>query len=138
MIPIANPESVLESSDRSPDRELALEHLLLRLRPINRALKMAAEFRAAIGAKLVRPDVRQTYVTEQHVQQLFAEDRQAGRGGRPLPCDLELTAGESHREDQLRDRARSQGLMLAARRHGASIRLSPSRSRRCWSVPPHS
>jgi hypothetical protein len=120
---IANPECL--KPDRSPDRELALDHLLLRLRPINRALKLAAEGRAVVGAKLMRPDARQNSITEQHVQQLFAETDRLAEAACPLPFDLEPTAEESHREEQLRDRARSQGWMLPLDAMAHQLGLSP-------------
>ena len=36
---------------------LALEHLLLRLRPLNRALQAAVEHQSQLAAQLIRPDV---------------------------------------------------------------------------------
>lgn len=107
---VANPEPLM--SDRSPDRELAVEHLLLRLRPINRALKMAAESRAAIGAKLMRPDVRQSCITEQHVLQLFAEADRFSKAASALPFDLQPTADESRQEERLRNVATRRGWRL--------------------------
>ncbi|WP_419694228.1 ATP-binding protein [Mesorhizobium muleiense] len=112
MMPLDSPESLHRIvAARAPDQGLPIEHLLLRLRPINRALKMAAEFRAA-SARLMQPDIRQASITEQHVQRLFAEADGLVEGGRQFSCDLELTAGEARQEDRLRNVARAQGLLL--------------------------
>ncbi|BBH69369.1 ATPase AAA [Actinoplanes sp. OR16] len=93
--------------------DLALAHLRLRLRPLHQALRAAADRRAALAARLTRPDLTPFCVTDDQVglllDQVDAPDhavtppgpehsgeeqalrRSASAAGRPLPLDT-LTA----------------------------------------------
>lgn len=54
-------------------RDLALEHLALRLRPLNRALHAAVQHQAQLAARLARPDITHLCVTDDQVQALLAD-----------------------------------------------------------------
>lgn len=51
--------------------ELAVEHVLLRLRPLSRVLKLAVERQAQLSGELLRPDVTPLCVTDEQVKQLL-------------------------------------------------------------------
>src|SRR5258707_959859 len=80
---------------------LALEHLLLRLRPLHRALVEAVRRQSELAAQLVRPDVAALCVTDDQVTKLLARvDRrlvntQASSGA------AELSPAEQTEENQL-------------------------------------
>jgi hypothetical protein len=104
---------------------LALEHLLLRLRPLHRALVRAVRRQSALAAQLVRPDLAALCVTDDQVTKLLAEvDRrlintQASSGA------AELSSAEQTQEDQLRQRARALGTELPLDHLSRSLRLTP-------------
>jgi AAA+ superfamily predicted ATPase len=52
--------------------DLAAQHLTLRLRPLARALRAAADRQARLAAKLIRPDVTPLCVTDEQVDVLLA------------------------------------------------------------------
>ncbi len=56
-----------------PGDDLATRHLLLRLRPIHRALRAAVERQARMAARLDRPDLVNLCVTDQHAAVLLDE-----------------------------------------------------------------
>src|SRR6185503_12366173 len=51
---------------------LALEHFLLKMRPLNRALRCAVKRQASQAAQLVRPDIAALCVTDDQVQRLLS------------------------------------------------------------------
>jgi hypothetical protein len=57
----------------SVKRDLAIEHLLLRLRPLNRALRAAVERQGEAAKRLIRPDVTHLCVTEDQVLTLLED-----------------------------------------------------------------
>lgn len=93
---------------------LALDHLLLRLRPINRALQAAAQARAGTTARLMRPDGQPVSITEQHLAQLLLDVDHAGSAAPEAQARLELNEEEA---------ALEQGLRKAAARAGAALPL---------------
>ena len=50
---------------------LAIRHLLIRLRPLNRALRAAVERQAAVAAQLDRPDLVPYCITDEQVTVLL-------------------------------------------------------------------
>ena len=61
---------------------LALEHLLLRLRPLNRALQAAVEHQSQLAARLIRHDVTPLCVTDEQVKTLLDDVDALIRDGR--------------------------------------------------------
>lgn len=91
---------------------LALEHLLLRLRPLNRALRYAVNAQSELAAQLVRPDVAPLCVTEDQVNKILGRlDRQLMNPETDGPT-LELNAQELEEEVELRELAESAGVRL--------------------------
>lgn len=80
---------------------LATAHLILRLQPINRALRAAVEAQKIAAARLVRPDVSALCLTDEHVQLLLdqIEVNQSGTALAGVPA--ELTAEERQAEADL-------------------------------------
>ena len=72
--------------------DLAIEHLLLRLRPLNRALRRAVERQRRAAARLARPEVAPLCITDDQVGILLDDADRLGRvagrrgavGRRPL------------------------------------------------------
>jgi hypothetical protein len=54
-------------------RDLALRHLALRLRTLNRALHAAVQHQAQLAARLARPDITHLCITDEQVQTLLAD-----------------------------------------------------------------
>ena len=89
---------------------LAIRHLLIRLRPLNRALRAAVERQAAESAQLDRPDLVPYCITDQQVAALL--DR---LDAPPLPdgaCAASLTLEEQAAEQQIREQATAAGIVL--------------------------
>jgi hypothetical protein len=103
--------------------DLALEHLALRLRPLNRALRSAVEREARRAAALARPDVAPFCVTQEQARSLL--DR-ADRLLEPAIADAAVapTVEELAQEERLRNRAREAGFALPLDRLAANLRLS--------------
>ena len=96
------------------NNELAVQHLLLRLRPINRSLRTAVKFQAAKAARLDRPDLKPLCVTDAHVAALLADvdefvQRDCTKQTRPSAA---LTADEQQIDRHLRLQAVAQQLSL--------------------------
>lgn len=53
--------------------DLAIRHLALRLRPVNRALGAAVQRQAALAARLARPDITHLCITDDQVQVLLRD-----------------------------------------------------------------
>jgi hypothetical protein len=66
---------------------LARQHLLLKLRPVNRALGRAVERQAAAAARLARPDVTALCVTDEQVAFLLHDVEALGNAADGEPVD---------------------------------------------------
>ena len=89
---------------------LAIRHLLIRLRPVNRALRAAVERQAAVAAQLDRPDLVPYCITDEQVTVLLD-----GLDAVQLPgsiCMTPLTAPEEAAEQQIREEALAADLVL--------------------------
>jgi len=92
---------------------LAIRHLLIRLRPLNRALRAAVDRQAAVAAQLDRPDLVPYCITDEQVAILLdGLDRldalSLPDGAAPAP----LTPAEQAAEQQLRQEAAAAGMAL--------------------------
>jgi hypothetical protein len=104
---------------------LALAHLLLQLRPINRALYAAVANQKAAAARLARPELSSLCISEEHVEglldQVDAAQRGAFRRGAPaLPLPAELGA-----EEDLRAQCSAVGATLPLDRLSHALQLTP-------------
>jgi hypothetical protein len=84
---------------------LAREHLLLRLRPLNRALRRSAKRQGELAAQLVHPDVAHLCVTDDHVAKLLSELDERFANPPASNVDAGLTPEEQTAEAELRTRA---------------------------------
>jgi hypothetical protein len=97
--------------------DLALAHLRLRLRPLHRALRAAADRRSALAARLERPDLTAYCVTEEQVRLLLdVVDTPVGPASHPPVVDAE--------EQALRRTAAAAGSTLPLDALAARLRLS--------------
>ncbi|MGA9770388.1 MAG: ATP-binding protein [Blastocatellia bacterium] len=102
----------------------AIEHLLLRLRPLNRALRAAVEAQGRAAARLLRPDLTPLCVTEDHVQTLL-NDVDGLPDCRILPgIPATLTQEEQTAEEELRERCAASEIVLPLDRIAQSLGLS--------------
>jgi AAA+ superfamily predicted ATPase len=94
-----------------PHGPLAAEHLLLRMRPVNRVLRAAAERQAAEAALLDRPDLTPYCIPDEQVRRLLDRVERPGAGAGDaavaVPTDDETAA-----ERLLRTRADAAGVTL--------------------------
>jgi hypothetical protein len=89
---------------------LAIRHLLIRLRPLNRALRLAVERQAAVAAQLDRPDLVPYCITDEQVTALLDH-----LDALPLPDDAgmaSLTPPEEAAERQVREEALAASVLL--------------------------
>jgi hypothetical protein len=89
---------------------LAILHLLIRLQPLNRALRTAVERQAAEAAKLDRPDLVPYCITDEQVTALL--DRLDALPLRNSAAPTPSTSDEQAAEQQIRDEAAAAGMML--------------------------
>jgi ATPase family associated with various cellular activities (AAA) len=89
---------------------LAIRHLLIRLRPLNRALRAAVERQAAEAARLDRPDLVPYCITDEQVAILL--DRLDALSPPDTSGPEPLTPAEQATEQQLRDEATAAGMTL--------------------------
>jgi hypothetical protein len=90
--------------------DLAIRHLLIRLRPINRALRAAVERQAAEAAQLDRPDLVPYCITDEQVAALLDRlDALPLAGGTGAAS---LTPEEQAAEQQIREQASAAGVVL--------------------------
>lgn len=112
-------------ADVSVRSSLAIEHLLLRLRPINRALRAAVVRQQVRTARLVAPGVAPLCVTDDQVAQLLTDvddetvDVDPAVNGEPVPTAEELAA-----ELDIRARAATAGIALPLDALAAQLELS--------------
>ncbi|HMG72000.1 MAG TPA: AAA family ATPase [Pyrinomonadaceae bacterium] len=83
------------------NNSIAIEHLLLRLRPLNRALRAAVAFQGQAAARLFHPDVTPLCVTEEQVRALLSDIDQLSSGLRQTRRAT-LTTEEASAEVKLR------------------------------------
>ena len=88
---------------------LAIRHLLIRLRPVNRALRAAVERQAAVAAQLDRPDLVPYCITDEQVAILL--DRLDALSLPDCVSPL-LTPEEEAAERQVREEASAAGVLL--------------------------
>lgn len=110
----------------------AVAHMLLRLRPLNRALRHAVERQARAAARLKRPDAKAICITDDQVVNLLADvEAQAGDTGEEEPERgvraeaYELTAREREEEEELRAQAAEAGVELPLDMLTRRLHLSP-------------
>ena len=89
---------------------LAVRHLLIRLQPVNRALRAAVERQAAEAARLDRPDLVPYCITDEQVAILL--DRLDALSPPGTSGLTPLTAAEQAAEQQIRDEAAAAGMTL--------------------------
>lgn len=89
---------------------LAIRHLLLRLRPVTRALRAAVERQGAVAARLDRPDLVPYCITDEQVAVLLDQLDALSPPDRVPPALL--TPEEESAERQLREEAAAAGVTL--------------------------
>ncbi len=87
------------------NNSIAIEHLLLRLRPLNRALRAAVARQGQAAARLVHPDITPLCVTEEQVQVLLDDVDRLHANGTGLTRRATFTPEEASAEENLRRRA---------------------------------
>ena len=90
--------------------DLAIRHLLIRLRPLNRALRAAVERQAAEAARLDRPDLVPYCITDEQVAALL--DRLDALPQSDSAGAASLTREEQAAEQEIREQASAAGVML--------------------------
>jgi hypothetical protein len=105
-------------------KEIAAQHLMLRLLPINRALRAAVHRQTEAAARLSRPDLTELCVTADQVEHLLDDaDALAAQGKFPEPRVAQLLPAELEREEQLREAAREDGYSLPLDRMSLELGL---------------
>ena len=91
------------------DGNLAVNHLLLRLRPVHRGLRRAVARQRQTAARLDRADLSPSCISDDHVDVLLGEVdewlAEDSGGTDPASAVLSLTADEATLEAQYRRRA---------------------------------
>ncbi len=105
---------------------LAIAHLEVRLRPLNRALRAAVARQAAVAARLDRPDLTPYCITDEQVGQLLDHvEPLLGEPAAPGPAGLPVTEAERADEAALRERAAAAGLTLPLDELAGQVDLTP-------------
>ena len=91
---------------------IAAAHLLLRLRPLNRALRIAVEKQEAAAAKLARPELSSLCVTNEQIQILLDQVDELQNGRTTPNISFTLSSEECAAENELRIRAAKIGASL--------------------------
>jgi hypothetical protein len=102
----------------------AIKQLLLRLRPLNRALRAAVEHQGQVAARLFHPDVTPLCVTEEQVQTLLDDVDQLFVERESQSSSAVLTAEEAVAEEQLRATCLASGITLPLDRVTEALELS--------------
>ena len=92
--------------------DLALEHLALRLRTLNRALDAAVQHQAQLAARLTRPDITHLCITDEQVQILLGDADAMLRGQAVAPPAAGASEQELAQEAALRADAVAAGAEL--------------------------
>src|SRR5579859_1342966 len=103
---------------------LAIAHLILRLQPINRALRVAVENQRADAERLARPDVSALCVTSDHVQLLLQQIDFVQSGMALYSSPSALTPEELDAEAELRSAASATSLFLPLERMVSELSLT--------------
>jgi hypothetical protein len=98
----------------STKTQLAIEHLLLRMRPLNRALRIAVELQGRRAARLSRPDVTALCITDEQVLTLLGDaDALLNNESQTMPEGVtRLLPEETRREMELREQSDAAGMSL--------------------------
>ncbi len=97
--------SSLAEPSMSDLSSLAIRHLLLRLKPLNRALAKAVDQQRTLAAQLARPDFSSLCLTDEHVKLLLQRAESAQSSGSSQSCGAWLDAKETRAEEELRAQA---------------------------------
>jgi len=104
----------------------AIEHMLLRLRPLSRALRVAVDRQGQAAARLFRADVTPLCVTDEQVQTLLHDVDELLNG--PISQDsssaFTLNREEAAAEEELRRRSRVSGIALPLDHLSKTLSLS--------------
>jgi hypothetical protein len=116
-----------EAALPKPPMNLApeLEHLLLRIRPLNRALRAAVVRQGQLAARLFRPDVTPLCVTEEQVKTLLGDVNELMKGEVAIGMPALLTPEEEAAEEALRAGAGESHSPLPLDRLTQALRLTP-------------
>ncbi len=107
-------------------RDLAIEDLLLHLRPVNRALRAAADRRARASARLDELELTDVFVGEDHVALLLDDlDAQVDQDAPDDAPAIAFTDDEAAARQILQARAADLGLALPLDRIATALHLSP-------------
>ena len=106
-------------------RDLALEHLALRLRTLNRALHAAVQHQAQLAARLARPDITHLCITDEQVQTLLADVDALLEGQVVAPPTAGASEQELAQESALRADAVAAGAELPLDALARLQKLSP-------------
>lgn len=90
----------------------AIEHLLLRLRPLNRALRAAVTRQGQAAARLFRADLTPLCVTEEQVQTLLGDVDELSEWRMAEGATAALTPEEQTAEEELRERCAASQFVL--------------------------
>ena len=104
---------------------LAAAHLVLRLRPINRALRAAVANQQRFAARLARPDLTALCVTDQHAETLLDEVEEICGGYFRRGVPAALLPQEAEAEAALRVSSAEHDAALPLDRLSQSLRLTP-------------
>ncbi len=103
---------------------LTIAHLLLRLRPLNRTLRIAVERQKQFAAQLMRPDLSPLCLTDEHVTLLLKSVEKSQSTTNSTKYSWSLSPEESSAENEIRSQAAAQGLSLALDQLANDIHLS--------------
>ena len=103
----------------------ALTHLLLRFRPLNRALRAAVADQGKLAARLFHPDVTPLCVTEEQVQTLLDDVESLFLPAQSRSKTASLTDEETATERQIRANCWASGLTLPLDSLTEEMKLSP-------------
>src|ERR1051325_3033940 len=102
------------SEDDVEPATLAIEHLMLRLRPLNRALRAAVERQQRAAERFARPGLSALCVTNEQVAALLedVDELALPKKNAPTISSLLLDSHELERQFQLRTQAETIGIKL--------------------------
>src|SRR5689334_19244166 len=93
-------------------RDFATDHLLLRLRPLNRSLRAAVERQGQAAKRLLRPDVAPLCVTDNQVNTLLGDVDGLLLGESAPARAAQLTPEERTEQEEMRRRGAEAGVSL--------------------------
>jgi len=104
---------------------LATEHFILRLQPLNRALRAAVENQRRLAARLAAPQLSPLCVTDEHAN-ILLEQVDISQSGNALPgLAMALDESEKSVEEELRARCGALGKKLPLDAFAQSFELTP-------------